>query len=145
MQIDEFIEATGRLEKYYGKEYTGEQRKIMFEELQNLNIERYKQLIAMLIRKSKYLPKVADFTEVDIETPYTKKENTQKTECKRCNSTGYLIYTKIIKDGNRELKNQYACLCSCGNAKRYEGWNVSDKRYKSEHYTPFAQEIGLKI
>lgn len=145
MQIDEFIEATGRLEKYYGKEYEKEQRRIMFEELQSLNIERYRQLISMLIKKSKFLPKIADFTEVDIETPYTIQDKIQKTECKKCNSTGYLIYTKVIKDGNRELKNQYACLCNCGNAKKYEGWNVSDKRYKSEFYTPFAQEIGLKI
>lgn len=145
MQSGEFVEATTRLEQYYGKEYTNEQRQIMFDELQNLPIERYKQLISMLIKKSKFLPKIADFTEVDIETPYTIQDKIQKTECKKCNSTGYLIYTKVIKDGNRELKNQYACLCNCGNAKKYEGWNVSDKRYKSEFYTPFAQEIGLKI
>lgn len=145
MQSGEFVEATTRLEQYYGKEYTNEQRQIMFDELQNLPIERYKQLISMLIKKSKFLPKIADFTEVDIETPYTIQDKIQKTECKKCNSTGYLIYTKVIKDGNRELKNQYACLCNCGNAKKYEGWNVSDKRYKSEFYTPFVQEIGLKI
>ena len=145
MQSGEFVEATTRLEQYYGKEYTNEQRQIMFDELQNLPIERYKQLISMLIKKSKFLPKIADFTEVDIETPYTIQDKIQKTECKKCNSTGYLIYTKVIKDGNRELKNQYACLCNCGNAKKYEGLNVSDKRYKSEFYTPFAQEIGLKI
>ena len=145
MQCGVFSEATTRLEQYYGKEYTDEQRQIMFDELQNLPIERYRQLISMLIKKSKFLPKIADFTEVDIETPYTIQDKIQKTECKKCNSTGYLIYTKVIKDGNRELKNQYACLCNCGNAKKYEGWNVSDKRYKSEFYTPFAQEIGLKI
>ena len=145
MQSGEFVEATTRLEQYYGKEYTNEQRQIMFDELQNLPIERYKQLISMLIKKSKFLPKIADFTEVDIETPYTIQDKIQTTECKKCNSTGYLIYTKVIKDGNRELKNQYACLCNCGNAKKYEGWNVSDKRYESEFYTPFAQEIGLKI
>lgn len=145
MTSGEFIEATTRLEQYYGKEYTNEQRQIMFDELQNFPIERYRQLISMLIRKSKFLPKVADFTEVDIETPYTKQDKIQKTECNKCNSTGYLIYTKVIKDGNRVLKNQYACLCNCGNAKKYEGWNVSDKRCKSEFYTPFAQEIGLKI
>ena len=83
--------------------------------------------------------------KIDVEMPYTKQDEIQKTECKKCNSTGYLVYTKVIKDGNRVLKNQYACLCNCGNAKKYEGWNVSDKRYKSEFYTPFAQEIGLKI
>lgn len=145
MQIDEFINATSRLEKYYDKEYTTEQRKIMFDELQNLSIERYKQLISTLIRKSKFLPKVADFAEVNMETPYMKQDETQKTECKKCNSTGYLIYTKIIKDGNRNLNYQYACLCNCGNAEKYEGWNTSDKRYRSNYYTPYAEEIGLKI
>lgn len=145
MQSGEFIEATSRLEQYYGKEYTNEQRQIMFDELKGLTIERYRQLISMLIRKSKFLPKVADFTEVDIETPYTKQDEIQKTECKKCNSTGYLIYQKVIRDGNRKLEYQYACLCNCGNAKKYEGWNVSDKRYKSEFYTPLAQEIGLDI
>lgn len=145
MQIDEFINATSRLEKYYDKEYTTEQRKIMFDELQNLSIERYKQLISTLIRKSKFLPKVVDFAEVNMETPYMKQDETQKTECKKCNSTGYLIYTKIIKDGNRNLNYQYACLCNCGNAEKYEGWNTSDKRYRSNYYTPYAEEIGLKI
>lgn len=145
MQIDAFINATSRLEKYYDKEYTTEQRKIMFDELQNLSIERYKQLISTLIRKSKFLPKVADFAEVNMETPYMKQDETQKTECKKCNSTGYLIYTKIIKDGNRNLNYQYACLCNCGNAEKYEGWNTSDKRYRSNYYTPYAEEIGLKI
>ena len=145
MQSGEFIEATSRLEQYYGKEYTNEQRQIMYDEIKSLTIERYRQLISMLIRKSKFLPKVADFTEVDIETPYTKQDEIQKTECKKCNSTGYLIYQKVIRDGNRKLEYQYACLCNCGNAKRYEGWNVSDKRYKSEFYTPLAQEIGLDI
>lgn len=145
MTSGEFVEATGRLENYFAKEYTPEQSRIMYEELKEMSIQRYRQLISMLIRKSKFLPKVADFIEIDIDTPYTKQDEIQKTECKKCNSTGYLIYTKIIKDGNRELKNQYACLCNCGNAKKYEGWNVSDKRYKSEFYTPFAQEIGLKI
>ena len=54
MQSGEFIEATTRLEQYYGKEYTNEQRQIMFDELQNLPIERYRQLISMLIKKSKF-------------------------------------------------------------------------------------------
>lgn len=145
MQIDEFINATSRLEKYYDKEYTTEQRKIMFDELQNLSIERYKQLISTLIRKSKFLPKVADFAEVNMETPYIKQDETQKTECKKCNSTGYLIYTKVIKDGNRNLNYQYACLCNCRNAEKYEGWNTSDKRYRSNYYTPYAEEVGLKV
>ena len=91
MQISEFIEATSRIESYYGKEYTTEQRRIMYEELKTINIERYRQLISSIIRKSKYLPKVADFIEVDKEVPREKKEENKTTECNICGGEGYPI------------------------------------------------------
>lgn len=144
MTQSEFIEATSRIEQYYGKEYTNEQRQIMFKEIGDIGIDRFRQLISAIIRKSKFLPKIADFIEANIETPFvSQKDDLQKIECKKCNSTGYLIYTKIIKDGERELKNQYACICNCGNGRKYEGWKVSDKRYRSNFYTPLAQEIRM--
>lgn len=145
MTQSEFIEATSKIEQYYGKEYTNEQRQIMFKELGDIGIDRFRQLISAIIRKSKFLPKIADFIEANIETPFiSQKDDLQKIECKKCNSTGYLIYTKIIKDGDKELKNQYACVCTCGNARKYEGWKVSDKRYRSNFYTPLAQEIRME-
>ena len=145
MTQSEFIEATSRIEQYYNKEYTNEQRRIMFKELEDVNIERYRQLVSTVIRKSKFLPKIADFVEANVETPFsTQKNDLQKIECKKCNSTGYLVYTKIIKDGERQLKNQYACVCTCGNARRYEGWKVTDKRYRSNFYTPLVQEIRME-
>lgn len=144
MQINEFIEATTRVETYYGKEYTKEQRQIMFKELKDMNIERYRQLVSAVMRKSKFLPKIADFVEANIEIPFSvQKDGLQKVECKKCNSTGYLIYTKVIRDGNREFKNQYASVCDCGNAKKYEGWKVTDKRYRIDYYTPSVQELGI--
>lgn len=144
MEISEFIQATSRIEQYYNKEYTNEQRQIMFKELEDIDINRYRQLVSAVIRKSKFLPKVADFIEANIEIPFsTQRDETQKIECNKCNSTGYLIYTKVIKDGNREFKNQYACICSCGNARKYEGWKVTDKQYRSEFYTPLVQELGI--
>lgn len=144
MTRSEFVEATSRLEQYYAKEYTTQQLQVMFEELNNLTIERYRVLISAVIRKSKYLPKVADIFEANIEEPYTNSQPEQeKKECQKCNGTGYLIYTKIIKDGNRELRNQYACICTCGNARQYKGWEVTNKKYASEYYTPLAVEIGL--
>lgn len=144
MTQSEFIEAASRIEQYYCKEYTNEQRQIMFKELKDMSIERFRQLMSAILRKSKFLPKIADFVEVDIEIPFSaQKEELQKIECKKCNSTGYLMYTKIIKDGDRELKNQYACVCKCGNARKYEGWKVTDKRYRSNFYTPLAQELGI--
>ena len=144
MTQSEFIEATSRIEQYYNKEYTNEQRRIMFKELEDINIERYRQLVSTVIRKSKFLPKIADFVEANVETPFsTPKDTLQKIECKKCNSTGYLVYTKIIKDGERQFKNQYACVCTCGNVRKYEGWKVTDKRYRSDFFTPYAQEIRI--
>lgn len=144
MQIGEFIEATSRLEQYYGKEYTNEQRQIMFDEIKDFPIERYRRLISAVIRKSKYLPKVADIMEVNIEEPYTKENNEKQViECKKCNSTGYVLYTKIIKNGNKDLKYTYAAICSCGNAKQYDGTKIIDKEHRSNYYIPFAQEIRV--
>ena len=42
MILGEFIEATSRLEQYFGKEYTNEQRQIMFEELSKMPLEKFK-------------------------------------------------------------------------------------------------------
>ena len=105
MQIGEFIEATGRLEKYYGKEYTNEQRRIMYDELKEFSLERYRQLVSAVLRESKYLPRIVDFIEANKEEPYTQKqEEFEKVECKKCNSTGYITYTKTITDGSKKLE-----------------------------------------
>ena len=104
MQIGEFIEATSRLEQYYDKEYTNEQRQIMFDELKDLEITRYRRLISAVIRKNKFLPKVSDIIEANIEEPYgTKNEDKEIIQCNKCNSTGYILYTKKVKNGDKFL------------------------------------------
>ena len=143
MQINEFIEATARLETYYDKEYTIEQRSIMYEELKNLDITRYRQLISVVLRKCKFMPKLADFNEANIEEPYKTKQEETKIECKKCNGTGYIIYTKIVNDGIRQLKYSNAAICDCGNAKQYKGWEMKDARNRSNFYTPMAKELSL--
>jgi len=146
MEIGEFVEAMARLEKYYGKEYTKEQSQIMFEELRDFPIARYKQLVSQVIRKCKFLPKVVDFIQADLEVQYTsaQQEEKEKVECKKCNSTGYITYKKKIDNGTSLFYNEYAAICSCGNAKVYDGQNITDKRYKSSYYTPTAYELGLE-
>lgn len=143
MTESEFITETSRIEQYYDKDYTDEQRRIMYEELREFSIERYRQLTKAVIRKSKYLPKIADFEEANLKEPYINQNDDKKIECKKCNSTGYVIYSKIIKDGDKKIINKYGALCNCGNAKKYEGWNIPDKRFKSEYYTPLAKELNL--
>lgn len=145
MTNGEFVEITSKLENYYGKEYSKEQRKIMFSELSNLDIDRYRKLVSVVLRKCKFLPKIVDFIEANKETPYSQQETElEKVECKKCNSTGYIVYTKLLSDGDKKIPHQYAAVCNCGNAKQYKGWEVTDNRYKSEFYTPMIGELGLE-
>lgn len=144
MNRSEFIEATSRLEQYYDKEYNTQQMQIMYEELNGLTVERYRQLISALIRKSKFLPKVADIIEANAEEPYTNSNADRKViDCKRCKGTGYVLYTKLIDNGVEKFKNTYGAVCKCGNAKQYKGWEISDVRYRTNFYTPLAQELGI--
>lgn len=146
MTSGEFIEVTGRLEKYFGKEYTNQQRKIMFSELAHLDISRYRKLVSAVLRKCKYLPRISDFIEADREEPFVgdKTEEVQeKIDCPICNGTGYVIYKKKIQDGDRELIYDYAALCKCGNAKQYKGCEIQDTKHRSNYYIPYAEEQGL--
>ena len=131
MQINEFIEATAKLETYYGKDYTTEQRQIMFEELKGLEITRYRQLVSAILRKSKYLPKLADFIETNIEEPYTRRQDdSNRVNCDICNGEGYVYYKKII--GNSKLEYDFACRCICKN-----GLNQNRQ-------IPTFQELGIR-
>lgn len=111
MTNSEFIEATTKLEEYYDKEYTNAQRIILFEELKELSIQRFRQLISVIIRKSKYLPKLADFMEASQETPYHNTEDFEPVECDVCKSSGYVYYKKIYEG----LKYDFVCRCVCPN------------------------------
>ena len=115
----EFIEATSRLEKYFEKSYTTEQLQIMYEELKNLSIDRYKQIIARCIRNYKLLPRIAHILEITNELMILKtREEVEETEkCSRCNSKGFILYKK--KDQNTMQEYEYACRCTCKNGNKY--------------------------
>lgn len=130
MTQSDFIEATNRIEQYYDKEYTNEQRKIMFEELKQWNIERYKKSIAIVIRNSKFLPKIADIIQASEEIrEIQNNEDIKKVKCDKCNGTGYIEYDKKMF----EQIYKYVCKCTCENGKN-----------KSNNI-PTYQEIGLKL
>lgn len=119
MQINEFVEATSRLENYFDKEYTNSQRTIMFDELKVLDIDRYKHIIAVLIRNAKYLPKIADILEVNNTLARNKKnlKDEEIIECKYCDSKGFLLYKKY--DSRNKLNYEFVCRCFCENGKKY--------------------------
>lgn len=146
MKLNEFVEATARLEIYYGKEYTKEQAQIMFEELKDFEIERYKKLTSVVLKKCKYLPRLSDFFEADNETPKKTEEKEKKIiECKKCKGTGYIAYKKKIDNGGKYLIYTMAAVCDCGNAQVYRGWEIEDKEHRTSYFTPTIQELGLKI
>ena len=60
MKVNEFIMATSKLEKYFEKEYTNEQRQIMYEELKEMSLEKYQESIKDCIKTCKFLPKLAE-------------------------------------------------------------------------------------
>lgn len=130
MTQSEFIEATNRIEQYYDKEYTNEQRKIMFEELKDINIERYRKAVTIVIRNSKFLPKIADIIQANTEIKDIQNtEDVEKVKCDKCNGTGYIDYEKRIYG----QVYKYACRCTCKNGQR------------QNHNILTYQEIGLKV
>lgn len=144
MTIDEFTKATTEIENYYQKEITDEQKKIWFNEIKNIDIKRFKYIISQVYRTCKFLPKLADIIEINTNLGHSqvKKEETSK-KCDKCKDTGYIIYQKKIKDGEKELINEYMAVCSCGKQKQYKGWEFPDERYRTNYYTPLAVELGL--
>lgn len=136
MQISEFIEATGILEQYYGKELTNEQRQITYEQLKNLNIERYRKLISKCLQTCKYMPKIADIiaAEAELKNEVTPEENKQIYPCSKCDGTGYVLYTKFITNGDVRLPYTYAARCLCKNADLYASKKV-----------PTYEELGISV
>ena len=134
MKLDEFIEATNRLENYYGKELSAEQSQIMFEELEKLSIEKYRKLISKCLRTCKYMPKIADILEANNElVGEVTEEKKQIIPCSKCDGTGYVVYTKFIANGNERIPYSYAARCTCENGK-----NANQK-------VPTYEELGIKI
>lgn len=136
MSNTEFIQATSKLENYYGKEYTTEQLKIMFDMLREWTIEKYRKAINYCIRNSKYLPKIADLTSADIDIIGTEeKKKIDFVKCKKCNNEGFIKYFKNVKNGENTIKYEYIALCTCSNA--------NNQRIINGYNLPTLQEIGL--
>lgn len=132
----EFVQATGRLERYFDKEYLPEQIKEMFRFFKDWNKEKYIKAIDYCLRNSKFLPKIADLMNADIDTAQVKnKEKINFVKCNKCNGEGFIKYWKTVQDGGRKLKYEYIALCTCENAKR--------QREVNKYNFPTLAEVGL--
>lgn len=144
MKIDEFMDTIKQMENFYGKEMTDEQKRIWFENLKVMNIERFRYIAVNLYKTSKFMPKLSDIFDLNISIgSINKKVESNKTDCKKCGNTGYIVYKKIIKNANCNIEYNYGAICNCNRKKQYKGWELSDVRYRSKYYTPLAIELSI--
>lgn len=143
MKINEFTEIIEQVERFYNKEIPEEQKQIMFNELKNMEVTRFKYIISQHYRTSPYLPKLPDILEINKKLGYAKTNN-NKNKCKDCNGTGYILYKKEIDNGTGgKIVNTYGAICKCRQKRKYEGWKITDEEHRSNYYTPYVEEIKI--
>lgn len=144
MKFEEFMEETEKIENFYDKDITDEQKKIWFSELKGMDIKRFKYVISQVYRTCKFLPKLADIIEINTNLGYSQVKRDETTQkCNKCKGTGYITYWKKIKNGEKNFSCEYMAICSCGKQKQYKGWEYPEERYRTNFYTPLAIELGL--
>ena len=135
MTNQEFIEATGRIERYYEKSYTDEQLKEMYEAVKSWDINKYAKAVTACIQNCKYMPKIIDILNNE---PFEKKENIQQFEfvkCNVCNGEGFIKYFQKVRNGDSFINYEYIALCDCENGK-------NQRRYNNYNF-PFASQLNL--
>lgn len=115
MTMQEFIDVTDDIEKFYGKAINSFERNIWFEEIGKLKVEKYKKIVKHCFRTEKYMPKLADILRIKKELPNERVEWIP-VDCRRCNSTGMISYHKFNQ--LNEMYYTYVCRCNCENGQR---------------------------
>ena len=115
MTMQEFIDVTDDIVKFYGKDINSYERNIWFEELGQMKADRYKKIVRQCFRSEKYMPKLADILRIKKELPADKDEWIP-VKCDKCGSSGYITYYK--KDNINNLNYFFACRCFCENGQR---------------------------
>ena len=145
MKIDEFMEVINQVERFYSKEIPEEQKQVMYKELKNMELVRFKYIIAQHYRTSPYLPKLPDILEINKKLGYSQiKKDKEVKKCEKCKGTGYILYKKIIDNGKGgKIINTYAAICTCRQKRKYEGWKIADEEHRSNYYIPYVEEIKI--
>lgn len=147
MTDSEFIEETSKLEKYYGKELETFQLKIWKDELVNMPLIRYRQIIKEIFKTCKFMPKLADIIEINKGLGYhtENKKEIEKVHCNKCNGEGFIIYTKLIDNGDIKLPYDFIARCDCenGNEYMYDGRTIQDTEHRSNYRIPSILELGI--
>lgn len=115
MTMQEFIDVTDDIEKFYNKSINSYERSIWFNELGKMKAEKYRKIVRQCFRTEKYMPKLADILKIKKELPNEKIEWTP-VKCEKCDSTGMISYHKL--DQLNEINYLYVCRCNCENGQR---------------------------
>lgn len=144
MKIEEFMNEVKKIENFYDKELSDEQKQVWFKELRYIELPRFKYIETQIYKTLKFMPKLADIVEINANLGYSQmKKEEQKVNCKKCNGTGYIVYKKLIDNGTSKLEYNFGAICSCRQQPKYEGWKITDERYKTNYYTPYVEEIKI--
>lgn len=146
MEIAEFVEETAKIENFFEKELTKFQREEWFKELKNMPINRYRQIVRQAFRQCKFMPKLADIVNINMEMPYNSNNIIrEKVECNICNGEGVIKYFKQIENGNKKITYEYYARCNCENGKDfvYDGTTISDIKHRTKFYIPSMAQINL--
>ena len=138
MTFEEFRIATADIEQFYEKSMNPTQVKIWYDELKNYSLERYKKAIKNVCKTSQYRPTLSVMLDA-LRNAKSDTQQKQKTECKACNGTGYVMYHKVIEG----IDYEFAAQCNCSNAigLDYDGSKIADKEHRSDYYLAKAADV----
>ena len=117
MTNQEFTVEVEKMQRFYDKELTSDQKTIWYESLKDIGIKRFKYLIGEIYRTSKFFPSLSDFITLDRETGYLppKEILNEKVDCEICEGKGFILYYKEEGD----CKYCFVAKCNCQNAVNY--------------------------
>lgn len=143
MQIAEFIQETSKIEKFYNKALEQYEKDIWYQELKNIPVKRYAQVIRQAFNECKFMPKLADIVTINKELPYNTNNGTikEKVACNKCNGDGVIKYFKEVDGHTYEYFAR--CVCQNGNNFNYDGTKISDEKHRSKFYIPSLAQLSL--
>lgn len=137
----EFMEKTKWLCNLYNKSFNEDQLRFWYSSLQGYDANKYSRAITFYGQNSKYMPTISEMLTTLREMKNTPEEEQpkEKVPCKACNSTGYVLYKKVVNG----IEYEYASQCNCPNARGldYDGSKIADKEHRSDYYLAKAVDV----
>ena len=117
MTIYEVSDELQVLEDYYNKKYNGTQVTQIHHRYENISKDTFKLMLIETMNFSRYLPLIPDLNVAlnNVRQTHKYEDNFEKVKCDKCGGSGYVVITKVVKDGGEKYKYQYGFRCTCAN------------------------------